>query len=224
MVESRSKKQTRTHTRTRSHSPREHELEGLSVGAEKEEARPHAARSATLLSSGCRCVEAGCITRLRVPNLPSTPSISHLPYYCEARSSAFDLCGRPACRAGSHSRVPSLSSVFCAALLHARAHRSGIFRPSSVSLLAVPTEKQLPTSVRLSSTSESLLETLFSPNAGQTSVDAALAPCALARFRSWNQEWLEPTPSHPHPTHCFAYSEAYFRAPCNLSAGFSAST
>ena len=95
---------------------------------------------------------------LQEPAYPTLPRFYSAPYYCEARSSSafalhLSVC-LPVClplfclscwQADFHSRVclaSPLSSVFCAAQLHARAHRSGIFRPSSVSSLAVPVDQQ----------------------------------------------------------------------------------
>jgi hypothetical protein len=93
-------------------SPRWHELEGLSVGGES---------TTTNRRSECN-VKAHHI-----------PTVLYLPacFSCEARSlPVVCMPGRRASRV--LPPVPS-ASVFCAAL-HARAHRSGIFRPSPVSL------------------------------------------------------------------------------------------
>lgn len=114
---------------------------------------PHAAPECH--SARCRCVEAGQITYLLSLSLFRTlllrgtvvgPHLAPLNSACPRLSQA---C--------FHSRVCLPSQlVFSAALLHARAHRSGIFRPSSVSSLAVPVDQQhgmaskLPTSALLS--------------------------------------------------------------------------
>ena len=124
-----------------------------------ERAQPpaHAARTSATLLLGfrcrCRCVEAGRITYLlqvlclpclflslfRTLLLRGTVVIGHrlAPLSLSVCLSVSQAC--------FHSRVclaSPLSSVFCAAQLHARAHRSGIFRPSSVSSLAVPVDQQ----------------------------------------------------------------------------------
>lgn len=85
------------------------------------------------------------------------------------------------------TRLPSQLCVQCPAA-RARAHRSGIFRPSSVSSLAVPVGQQagkpskLPTSARTVVYFRSCGSKLCFPRQTRGK------PCALARFRSWDQQ------------------------------------
>jgi hypothetical protein len=81
-------------------------------------------------SFGVRLLQTSSSSNVKAHHIPT---VLHLPacFSCEARSLPI-VCmpGRRASRV--LPPVPS-ASVFCAAL-HARAHRSGIFRPSPVSL------------------------------------------------------------------------------------------
>jgi hypothetical protein len=118
------------------------------------------------------------------------------PYYCEARSSSaialhlsLSVC-LSVSQACFHSRVclaSPLSSVFCAAQLHARAHRSGIFRPSSVSSLAVPVDQQPGKQAPYLCSPLELSSTFGVAALNSVSRQTRGKPCALARFRSWNQ-------------------------------------
>jgi hypothetical protein len=153
-----------SHAHTGSHSLGEHELGGLSVGGERGSTTTHAARSATLLSFDVDVSRQGASHTRKC-----LPCLLFRTYLTIARHGRLPHIGLSVEQACFHSRVSPFSSVFCAALLQAQAHRSGIFRPSSVLSLAVPVIEQLLTPARrLSSTSALMLETLFSSNAGRT--------------------------------------------------------
>lgn len=199
MVESRSAK----HTRTRSHGAHERTSwkAPKSVGGETESTRES---TTTTCCPGVRlCSMSMCRGRANhipaasaVPTLPVSVSISHPTIARHGRhrpSPCTSLC-LSAClslsQAGFHSRVclaSPLSSVFCAAQLHARAHRSGIFRPSSVSSLAVPVDQQPDKKAPYLCSPLELSCTFGVAALNSVSRQTRGKPCALARFRSWNQ-------------------------------------
>lgn len=163
MVESRSAKRTRT----RSHGAHERTSwkASKSVGGETESTRQSTTttcRTGVRLCSMSMCrgranhipAASACLTYLslslfRTLLLRGTVVIGpHLAPRC--LSVCLLVCLPGLLPFSCVPRLPSQLCVLCCSAARARAHRSGIFRPSSVSSLAVPVDQQLPTSALLS--------------------------------------------------------------------------
>jgi hypothetical protein len=227
-----------SHTQPR--RPRAHELEGFQVRGWR--IRKHttpresttttcyaAARSATLLlapaldvdanvsrqgaSHTCKCQYCACLPcpfLFRTLLLRGTVVGPRLAPLCLSA-----VCSPISHQACFHSRV-CLPSQLCVQRCPAARARTPVWHlPAELGVVAGGARRpacwqawQAPylcSNCRL--LSELLLQTLFlSPNAGQT-----MRPRSLPVLVPGNR--LEPTPSHPLPTHtfCFAYSRAYFR-------------
>lgn len=139
-----------------------HELRGLSVGGKSSTKPPSTVRSAT-------------------PKLAWRLRVGTVWNHVKVRNGCLPAC-LSACLAGLLMCLPSALCSVPPCWLHPRARQRGIFRPRSLSLPVECTgavqQRSKSNNARCRPQSASMLETHFSPNAGQTGCDAMR--CAIA--------------------------------------------